>query len=160
MRNQADALKRKRHCSILRWSVFTTIIVCHLLQIVAWVRYDSYVFAETANALSFSVLTLVVLFVTIAMSIAFGKFIKIVRGTKQKADLNRCYIFVQIVGLTIWTVIYFLEGISVLTHVRQEEKTYEPVRNILILDSLSFWANIVNFSIIAVVIYQSDKVAR
>ena len=71
-------------------------------------------------------------------------------------DLNTTALTIQIIGLVLWTCCWITDGVLYYVHYSDAE-LFEPVRNFLIVDAVSFTCTLVNFLIIAFVIYKSAR---
>lgn len=120
--------------------------------------YTSDTLNSVINNTAFCLLSLVVVGTTLAMTLAFLKFIRIVQRTQTNSDFNRCYIVVQIIGLLFWFIAWVAGGIFLLTH-GADFHDFSLTKNILIIDTLGFMATMLNFLIIAYVIYKTSVIA-
>ena len=91
------------------------------------------------------------------MAIGLFKFIRIVSRMHEKRHLNQCVIFVQILGIIVWSIAWIFQGWFYFKYYTTLEQ-YAPFKNILITDCVTFGATFINVMIIAVVLYQSSKV--
>ena len=92
------------------------------------------------------------------MMVAFIKFIRIVSRTHDKRDFNRWYIAVQIIGLALWITLWIIAGVYITIY-KDDLTLYDLDFNIIVIDTCGFSANLMNFGIIALVIYKQSKVA-
>ena len=147
---------RKRKFNYLRWSMFAFIIVLSVFQGVS--IFNDETVQAIADISSFALLTLVVMGTSIAMIAAFMKFYRIVSSTQEKPDFNRLYIAIQIAGLSIWLIAWTLGGIFLLIY-GGDFNDYYLDRNLIFCVSISFTSTMLNFLIIALVIYKSSIAA-
>ena len=92
------------------------------------------------------------------MMVAFIKFIRIVSRTHDKRDFNRWYIALQIIGLALWIILWITAGIYIMIY-KDNLSSFNLDFNILIIDTIGFVATLMNFGIIALVIYKQSIVA-
>ena len=82
------------------------------------------------------------------------KFYRIVSQTQERPNFNKCYIVVQIIGLSVWVISWVLAGIFLLVH-HIDFDDFKLDRNLLITHALSFFATMFSYIIMALVIYKS-----
>ena len=90
----------------------------------------------TLVAISYCILTLVVLTTSVMMSIALIKFVRIVSSRNFRRDLNRAFVFAQIISLVVWVLAWMLIGIEFLYHIGDLDH-YDFVKTITIVDIFS-----------------------
>ena len=150
--------KRKVNFLIFRWAIFLLIIVANIFVAISYDNHLSEKICETFLLVGWIYLVLQIVVILVLMAISLHKFVKAVSKLGGQGNINRSYIIVQILGLFVWTSTWIVEGIALLSHYKQLYREYPPMRNIVIYDGISFFANLFNFMIIAVVIYKSSKV--
>lgn len=151
-------MERKKCFNYVSWSVFCFICMCTFLPSVAYKFIQDWTLYSVINTVSFCLLSLVVVGTSLAMTIAFFKFIRIVQRTQTSSDFNRCYIVVQIIGLLFWLAAWVIGGIFLFLYDSDFHDFYLS-RNLLLLDLVGFMATMLNFLIIAYVIYKTALVA-
>ena len=143
-----------------RWVVFIIIFAAQTLESMS-IAFNSLLedkLQKVLYGIGFTVLSLLICAITILMAFAFYKFIKIVsRTSRSKRDINLVGTLVQIFSLIVWSSTWVAEGIIILEKAK-EENAQAAYRTAEIIDGVGEIANLINFMIIAFVIYKSSKV--
>lgn len=121
--------------------------------------FDNGVKFEVARgimAVSFCYTSSLIVLITVLLALALAKFIKIVSKVKARRDMNTCFIFLQVIALVVWSILWIIEGVYFIKHYKHFGK-FEPVRNVVIADAVGIVTNLLNFAIVALVIYRSSS---
>lgn len=151
---------RKLNWLIFRWLIFLCIATAQLLIILSFMRGVSPEVGESLLLVGVISLSILMLAIMVLMTSALYKFIKIVKQIQEQESLNRCYIIWQLLALFVWTVVISTEAIIFVKNYNKIEDQYVVVRNIIIVDGIGLVATLLNFLVIASVIYKSSKVVK
>ncbi len=91
------------------------------------------------------------------MSLALFKYIRVLSRIKAQGSINRKFVIMQILTIIVFLVTWTLEGFFFLQNFRKPDE-YKPVKNWVIADTVSIVADMINYFIIAFVIYKSSLV--
>ena len=112
---------------------------------------------EVFGIVSYNLLSVVNISTSGTMIAAFTKFYKIVSQTQLKPNFNKCLIAVQIIGLSTWLVSWALSGTFLIMH-DIDFSDFVLDRNLLYTNSLSFFATMFSYIIMALVLYKAAVV--
>ena len=90
------------------------------------------------------------------MTVALWKFTQLVSRMPFKSDLNRCLIFIEILSILGWAAASFGIGIEFCCHYN-DIYNYKYIRSIAIMDLITIDANLINFTIMWLILYKSFK---
>ena len=100
-----------------------------------------------------------ILSIQLLMAVGVCKFVKIVQRFEVPQGLNMGFILAQIFGLVIFEVSWV--GMSVETLVNYTHLgEYATIRNLLVFNIIGIFSDLLNFSIMALVIYRSPKIVQ
>jgi hypothetical protein len=91
------------------------------------------------------------------MSLALYKYITILSNTPVKGSVNTKFVLFQIFFLIVFFVTWVLEGVFFTKHFMNPD-LYQPIKTIVIIDAIGIATDMINFLIIAFVIYRSSLV--
>ena len=149
-------MTRKRRFNLLHWSMF--VFMCVLCIFTGVSMFNDATVQGMVDLASYSLLSIVVAGIAIAMAAAFLKFYRIVARMQDKPDFNCCYIVTQIAGMSVFVIAWTLAGISLCIH-KGTLSDFPLQRNLMICAIVGFTSNLLVFQIIAIVIYKSSIVA-
>ena len=150
---------RKRRYKILRWVVFLCIVLFSVSEtVVIGIGNQRKDVTLTITAVSYGMLTLLLIVIGVMMIVGLRKFIRIVSRMKPGSNdlLNRKFIYMQLIALFVWMLIWIFDGLFWTLHYANYQ-SFGPLRSVLIVDGISFMMTFFNFLIIARVIYRSSK---
>lgn len=151
-----NRIKRKKRFNIVIWSVFAVICLCSFMPTASVML--GFTLNSVMDTISFILLSLLVIGTSLIMIIAFTKFIKVVKKTHSDSDFNRCYIAVQITGLLLGLVAWATGGVFLFIN-QGDFYRYELVKGFTVCDMLGFFSTLLNFMIVAYVIYKTSIIA-
>ena len=159
-RSQYLTPQRKRNCMLFRWLAFTFYTISLMLQSLAVMGRDQH--PDVSKALyiyGFAIISIMIVVITTLISMSLYRFVRLVSGIggENKYELNIFPVLLQILGLLIWTGGWIATGV-IFTHFYSNlDEGYEPLRKVIIIDIVSFVANLFVFMIMAYVLYKSSK---
>ena len=152
--------QRKRNCLIFRWLVFAFFALCLVLESLAVVVYKTHPHASKIMYIfGFAMISIMIGVITVLISLSLHMFIKIVRLTGKSQELNIAPVLLQILGLVVWTGGWIATGVIFL-HFYTNLDQYEPLQKTIIIDIVSFVANLFVFIVVAYVLYKSSQVVQ
>ena len=110
------------------------------------------------SGVSMVLLCLVVFVIATIMSMALWKFTRIVSSMPFKSDLNRFLIFIEILSIFGWAAGSFGIGIEYCVNYDSLYE-YKYMRDITIMDLTTINANLINFTVMALILNRSSNAA-
>ena len=158
--------KRKKIYKWVSWGVFM-VLVAILATIMSLMCVTNKKNDITENAYSgvrvigacFIILTLLSIAIGVLMVLALRTFVKVVKNSSQRDSLNQCFVWLQVICVLLLGALWCGCGYFLIRHYKSY-RSYEPVKMIMILESIGFFACFLFFMIMAKVIYKSSQVQR
>ena len=145
----------KRTFHFARIAVSILIILLHIpLLVLALMTNITDTEQGTLSGVSLVLLSVLVLVVASFMTVALWKFTQLVSRMPFKSDLNRCLVFIEILSILGWAVGSFGIGIEFCCHYN-DIYSYKYIRSIAIMDLITIDANLINFTIMWLILYKS-----
>ena len=110
---------RKRRYKILRWAVFLCIVLFSVSEtVVIGIGNQRKDVTLTITAVSYGMLTLLLIVIGVMMIVGLRKFIRIVSRMKPGSNdvLNRKFIYMQLIALFVWMLIWIFDGLFWTLH--------------------------------------------
>ena len=149
---------RKVNFLIFRWIIFFCIIGANVVLAVCTTRLQNGM-DDIICKVVWVCLGLVTVIIMLLLAVSLYKFVKVVKKLGGQGNINQSFIVVQILGLIIWIGSWTIEGIYFFRFVKGANE-YKRILLILVFNSVTLVANLLNFIIIAVVVYKSSKVIQ
>ena len=155
---EREKSKNKFHKIRILGSIIITIV--HVPLLLAKVRNT--VFEESSGVFAGSILValaLLVIIIAAFMTSALWKSTRVLARSPVKNDLNTCLIGVQIVTVLFWAAASICLATTFFVHF-ETIFSYKNMMTISICDMSSMNANFINFIIIGLILYKSQRVAK
>ena len=99
--------------------------------------------------ITYSYLSILTIVVGVLMILALRTFVKVVKSSPIKKNLNNCFIFVQILCLILLGLVWLSQGIFILHGVRNDFDNFKATYIMVICDMIGFFASMSFFMIMA-----------
>lgn len=153
-------IRRKRNCLVLRWTIFSLLVVTNALLTWAWIDESLSITAfRSFTAIGFSVQALMLFSLIFLMSAALCIYIRFVKQNGAKSELNHFFIIGQILCLSLLGLQWCIQGFFIIQNYG-EWTEFHNVKSYIIIDACGIGIANTIFWIIAYVIYMSSRVNK